>query len=141
MYASAGLGLSRNGGQDTLTSNFSKALDTIFDTSTEDSAGGSMSLGMDSTLDEDNAGSMAVTPDLVSSSLANPSPESNNSEVDAAHQALTSSDVKSEDFTDQLRLGAWRGVDSGESASFQSGQWKCDSPMQSLDQPWAIFNS
>jgi hypothetical protein len=155
-----------NDGQD----DFSETLDTIFKgfgASTDDSAGGSMSLGMGGdggvsqdggpppltdefveffdfssfgTLDEDDAGSKAATPDLVSSST-NPSPESNNSEVDAAHQALTSSDVKSEDFTDHLRLGVWKEVDGGESAYFQSGQWKWDSPMQSLDQPWAIFNS
>jgi len=140
-----------------------------FGASTDDSAGGSMSsLGMGGdgsvsqaggppphvdefveffdfssfgTLDEDDAGSKAATPDLISSSSTNPSPESNNSEVDPAHQALTSSDVKSEDFTDHLRLGVWKEVDGGESAYFQSGQWKWDSPMQSLDQPWAIFNS
>jgi hypothetical protein len=54
-----------NAGQDTLTSNFSETLDTIFEgfgASTEDSAGGSMSLGMGGTLDEDDAGSMAATP-------------------------------------------------------------------------------
>jgi len=89
--------------------------------------------------DEDDAGSKAETPDLISSSSTNPSPESG-SEVDAAHQALTS-DVKSEDFSDHLRLGVWKEVDGGESAYFHSGQWKWDSPMQSLDQPWAIFNS
>ncbi|KAJ7274552.1 hypothetical protein B0H12DRAFT_1228260 [Mycena haematopus] len=160
-----------NDGQDALTSDFSETLDTIckgFGAPTDDSAGGSMSsLGMGGdgsisqdggppphvdefveffdfssfeTLDEDDGGSKAVTPDLMSSSSTNPSPESNNSEVDAAHQVQTS-DVKSEDFTDHLRLGVWKEVDGGESAYFQSGQWKWDSPMQSLDQPWAIFNS
>ncbi|KAK7032988.1 ARID domain-containing protein [Favolaschia claudopus] len=160
-----------NDEQNTLHSNLSETLDSIFKgfgASTDDSAGGSMaSLGLGSdgglsqdggpppqmdefveffdfssfgTLDEDDAGSKAVTPDLISSSSTNPSPESNNSEVDAAHQALPS-DVKSEDFADHLRLGVFKEVDGGESAYYQSGQWKWDGPMQSLDQPWAIFNS
>jgi len=158
-----------NDGQDTITSDFSETLDTIFKgfgASTDEGASGISSLGMGDgnvsqdvappvvdefveffdfssfgTLDEDDAGSKAATPDLISSSSTNPSPESG-SEVDTAHhQALTSSDVKSEDFTDHLRLGVWKEVDGGESAYFHSGQWKWDSPMQSLDQPWAIFNS
>ncbi|KAJ7674180.1 hypothetical protein B0H17DRAFT_161762 [Mycena rosella] len=156
-----------NDGQDTLTSDFSETLDTIFKgfgAPADEGASGMSSLGMGDgsvpqdggpvadefveffdfssfgTLDEDDAGSKAATPDLISSSSTNPSPESG-SEVDAAHQALTSSDVKSEDFTDHLRLGVWKEVDGGESAYFHSGQWKWDSPMQTLDQPWAIFNS
>ncbi|KAJ6577233.1 hypothetical protein B0H19DRAFT_1019558 [Mycena capillaripes] len=153
-----------NDGQDALTSDFSETLDTIFKgfgAPIDESASGMSSLGMNdgsvsqdgappvvdefeffdfsSFVDEDDAGSKAPTPDLISSSSTNPSPESG-SEVDAAHQALTS-DVKSEDFTDHLRLGVWKEVDGGESAYFHAGQWKWDSPMQSLDQPWAIFNS
>ncbi|KAJ7104308.1 hypothetical protein B0H15DRAFT_809422 [Mycena belliarum] len=155
-----------NDGQDSLTSDFSETLDTIFKgfgAPTDEGASGMSSLGMgDGSAPQDgappvadefveffdfssfetisDAGSKAATPDLISSSSTNPSPESN-SEADAAHQALTSSDVKSEDFTDHLRLGVWKEVDGGESAYFHSGQWKWDSPMQSLDQPWAIFNS
>jgi len=162
-----------NDGQDTLTSDFSETLDTIFKgfgASTEENTTALSSLGMGDgnitqpqdgappvvdefveffdfssfgTMDEDDAGSKAETPDLISSSSTNPSPESN-AEVDATHQApAVSSDIKSEDFTDHLRLGAWKEVDGGESAYFNSGQWKWDGSMQSMDQqqPWAIFNS
>ncbi|KAJ7773049.1 hypothetical protein B0H16DRAFT_1363068 [Mycena metata] len=150
-----------NDGQE-LTSDFSETLDTIFKgfgASTDEGASGMSSLGVgdgsapqdsappvvdefeffdfSSFGEEDDTGSKAETPDLVSST--NPSPESG-SEVDAAH-ALTSTDVKSEDFSNDLRLGVWKEVDGGESAYFQAGQWKWDTPMQSLDQPWAIFNS
>ncbi|KAJ6607365.1 hypothetical protein B0H10DRAFT_2072011 [Mycena sp. CBHHK59/15] len=154
-----------NDGQDTVTSDFSETLDTIlkgFGAPTDEGSSGMSSLGMDgsvtqdgaqpvtdefveffdfsSFVDDDDAGSKAATPDLISSSSStNPSPESG-SEADAAHQALTS-DVKSEDFSDHLRLGVWKEVDGGESAYFHSGQWKWDSPMQSLEQPWAIFGS
>ncbi|KAJ7494586.1 hypothetical protein B0H11DRAFT_2002483 [Mycena galericulata] len=143
-----------DGQQDSMTSDFSETLDTLFKgfgAVPDDGASGMSSLGMGgegSGVPQDGAppvvdefttlGSKAETPDLISSSSTNPSPESG-SEGDP-HQALTS-DVKSEDFTDHLRLGVWKEVDGGESAYFHSGQWKWDSPMQSLDQPWAIFNS
>jgi hypothetical protein len=158
-----------NEGQDTLNSDFSETLDTIFKgfgAPTDEGSGGMPSLGMDGgsgvpqdggppvvdefveffdfssfgTQDDYDAGSKAATPDLISSSSTNPSPESG-SEVDAAHQAL-SSDVKTEDFSDHLRLGVWKEVDGGESAYFHSEQWKWDAPMKGLgDQPWAVFGS
>ena len=82
------------------------------------------------------------TPDLISSSSTNPSPESNH-EAEAGHHLLTSSsstlDIKAED-SDLVRLGTWKEIDGGESAYYQTTEWKYDSPMTSLDQPWAIFN-
>jgi hypothetical protein len=91
------------------------------------------------TLDDDDGGSKAPTPDLVSSSSTNPSPESG-SESDAAHHLLTS-DIKTEEFTDPLRLGTLKEVDGGESAYYHPSEWKWDSPMPMLEQPWAIFTS
>jgi len=84
------------------------------------------------------------TPDLVSSSSTNPSPESNYDE--SGHHLLASAssstiDVKTEDFSDPLRLGTWKEIDGGEAAYFQTTEWKYDSPMTSFEQPWAIFNS
>jgi len=84
------------------------------------------------------------TPDLVSSSSTNPSPESNHDE--SGHHLLPSAssstiDVKTEDFSDPLRLGTWKEIDGGEAAYFQTTEWKYDSPMTSFEQPWAIFNS
>ncbi|KAF5382094.1 hypothetical protein D9615_004211 [Tricholomella constricta] len=94
------------------------------------------------TLDEDNDDdSKAPTPELVSSSSTNPSPESG-SEADAAHHALLSStEPKTEELPDLLRLGPWKEIDGGESAYYQSGDWKWDSPMPAQEQPWAIFTS
>ncbi|KAJ8072655.1 hypothetical protein PM082_016214 [Marasmius tenuissimus] len=89
---------------------------------------------------EDDAGSKANTPDLVSSSSTNPSPESG-SETDPAHHASVLSESKLEEFSDPLRLGGLKEIDGGESAFFQSNEWKWDAPMTTLDQPWAIFNS
>lgn len=91
--------------------------------------------------DDDDNGSKAPTPELLSSSSTNPSPESG-SEADAAHHALLSStETKTEELPDLLRLGPWKEVDGGESAYYQSGDWKWDSPMPTLEQPWAIFTS
>lgn len=89
---------------------------------------------------DDDEGSKAPTPDLVSSSSTNPSPESG-SEADLAHHALTFSDFKTEEPSDPLRLGTFKEVDGGESAYYQSTEWKWDGPMTTLDQPWAIFTS
>lgn len=90
------------------------------------------------TLEDDDDGSKAPTPDLSSSST-NPSPESG-SEADAAHHALLSStEFKTEDRPDPLRLGTWKEIDGGESAYYQSSDWKWDSPMPT--QEWAIFPS
>lgn len=90
-------------------------------------------------VDDDDSLSKAPTPDLISSSSTNPSPESN-SESDAAHHALTS-DVKVEERPDPLRLGVFKEIDGGESAYYQNPDWKWDSPMPTLEQPWAIFTS
>ncbi len=90
--------------------------------------------------DEDETGSKAATPDLVSSSSTNPSPESG-SEADGTHHALTFSDLKTEEPADPLRLSTMKEVDGGESAYYQSTEWKWDGPMSTLDQPWAIFQS
>lgn len=91
--------------------------------------------------DEDN-GSKAPTPDLVSSSSTNPSPESG-SEADPAHhsQSSSTSSIKTEDYPDLLRLGPWKEIDGGESAYYQAGDFKWDSPIPTLEQPWAIFTS
>lgn len=102
------------------------------------------------TLDEEDG--TPSTPDLISSSSTNPSPESG-SEADAAHQHTTLgvadiakiADPKLDDFSeassDPLRLGAFREIDGGESAYYQSENWKWDGPMPVLEQPWAIFTT
>ena len=98
------------------------------------------------TVDDDENNSKAPTPDLVSSSSTNPSPESNH-EVDAANHGLSSSslsamEIKTEELPDRLRLGTWKEIDHGEATYYNPiTEWKYDSPMPSLDQPWAIFNS
>jgi len=95
---------------------------------------------------DDENNSKAPTPDLVSSSSTNPSPESNH-EVDAANHGLSSSsssalEIKTEEQPDHLRLGTWKEIDHGEATYYNSTtEWKWDSPMPSHDQPWAIFNS
>jgi hypothetical protein len=98
------------------------------------------------TVEDDENNSKAPTPDLVSSSSTNPSPESNH-EADVANQALSSSslsamDIKTEELPDLLRLGTWKEIDHGEATYYNPpAEWKWDSPMPSHDQPWAIFNS
>ncbi|KAF8905010.1 hypothetical protein CPB84DRAFT_1845101 [Gymnopilus junonius] len=98
------------------------------------------------TAEDDDSNSKAPTPDLVSSSSTNPSPESNH-ESDLSHHIFSSSgssstaDIKTEEPMDPLRLGPWKNIDGGEGAYYQTHEWKWDSPMPSLDQPWAIFNS
>jgi hypothetical protein len=97
-----------------------------------------------SSLDEDDTGSKAPTPDLLSSSSTNPSPESNASESDAAHHALLSAtdpiSIKMEDngVMDLLRLGTLKEIDGGESAYFQPSEWKWDGSMPALEQQWAF---
>jgi hypothetical protein len=99
------------------------------------------------TLDDDDAGSKAPTPELMSSSSTNPSPESNASESDAAHHALLSAtdpiSIKMEDngVSEMLRLGTLKEIDGGESAYFQPSDWKWDGSMSALDQPWVGFSS
>ncbi|KAF9256357.1 hypothetical protein L218DRAFT_911412 [Marasmius fiardii PR-910] len=92
--------------------------------------------------EEDDAGSKANTPELISSSSTNPSPESAaGSETDPAHHNTMQSDIKVEEFSDPLRLGTLKEIDGGESAYYQPNEWKWDGAMNTLDQPWAIFNS
>jgi hypothetical protein len=92
--------------------------------------------------------SKPTTPDLVASSSTNLSPESASDPADAAaHTAVgISSDaakfanLKTEDSydSDLSRLGAWREIDGGESAYYQSDKWSWEGPMSVLDQPWAF---
>ncbi|KAF5367438.1 hypothetical protein D9758_003807 [Tetrapyrgos nigripes] len=87
--------------------------------------------------EDDELESKAETPELISSSSTNPSPESG-SEVDATHISSLS-DPKLDDFSDPLRLGTLKEIDGGESAFYQSSDWKWDMVMPTVDQPWAIF--
>ena len=41
---------------------------------------------------------------------------------------------------DLTYLGLWKELDGGESASYQSNDWKWDGVMTSLDLPWSICN-
>ena len=92
--------------------------------------------------DDDDDGSKAPTPELISSSCTKPSPESGSEADAAAHQALVSSmEMKTEEIPDLLRLGTWKEIDGGESAYYQPGDWKWDSPMPTQEPPWAIFTS
>ncbi|PFH46808.1 hypothetical protein AMATHDRAFT_50769 [Amanita thiersii Skay4041] len=89
---------------------------------------------------DDDEGSKAHTPDLVSST--NLSPESN---VDGDNNLqlssiATTSDIKKEEHPD-LRLGLWKEFDGGESAYYQPFEWKWDSPMPVLEQSWAVGTS
>ena len=89
---------------------------------------------------EDDSGSKAPTPDLVVTSSTNPSPESAS---DPTGTPFTMDIAAGEDSTagDLRRLGIWKEVDGGEGAFFQQDHWKFDTPMPTLDQPWAIFQS
>lgn len=89
---------------------------------------------------EDDSGSKAPTPDLVITSSTNPSPESAS---DPTGTPFTMDIAAGEDSTagDLRRLGIWKEVDGGEGAFFQQDHWKFDTPMPTLDQPWAIFQS
>jgi len=88
---------------------------------------------------EDEYESKVGTPDLISSSSTNPSPESQ-ADADPAHHATALLDIKQEEY-DPLRLGTLKEIDGGESAYYQSTDWKWDGQMTTLEQPWAIFNS
>ncbi|KAF8962698.1 hypothetical protein BDZ97DRAFT_1823569 [Flammula alnicola] len=157
-------------GQESLTSDISETLDMILkgygSVPNSTDGAGNVSMGESSTAREptpqpdsmmdsfdqffdfsfgtvEDEDSKAPTPDLVSSSSTNPSPESNH-EADASHHTLpsasSSTDIKSEEPSDPLRLGPWKDIDGGEAAYYQTNEWKWDSPMPSLDQPWAIYN-
>lgn len=104
------------------------------------------------TLEDEESASKAPTPDLVSSSSTNPSPESNHETEALAHHTLASAstglsaEIKAEEAAaaataEMLRLGSWKDIDGGEASYYQTNEWKWDSPMASQDQPWAIFNS
>ena len=86
------------------------------------------------------------TPELVSSSsTTNTSPGSNsghdsNSETVGTSAASLSNEVKNEELMDLTYLGLWKELDGGESASYQSNDWKWDGVMTSLDLPWSICN-
>ncbi|KZP27348.1 hypothetical protein FIBSPDRAFT_928183 [Athelia psychrophila] len=90
--------------------------------------------------DEDS--SKPATPELVSSSSTNPSPESASDPADAATAAgdnrLANLKVEHSYENDSLRLGAWKEIDGGESAYYHSDRWNWEAPMQVLDQPWAF---
>ncbi|KAF9059424.1 hypothetical protein BDP27DRAFT_1341465 [Rhodocollybia butyracea] len=88
---------------------------------------------------EEEYESKVGTPDLISSSSTNPSPESQ-ADADPSHHATALLDVKQEEY-DPLRLGTLKEIDGGESAYYQSTDWKWDGTMTTLEQPWAIFNS
>jgi hypothetical protein len=99
------------------------------------------SFGQDNQIDDEEEGSKAQTPELVSSST-NLSPESNADGENSllATIATSVSDVKKEDHQD-LRLGLWKEFDGGESAYHQPFEWKWDSPMPVLEQSWAVSTS
>lgn len=86
------------------------------------------------------------TPELVSSSsTTNTSPGSNsghdsNSETVGTSAVSLSNEIKNEDLMDLTYLGLWKELDGGESASYQSNDWKWDGVMTSLDLPWSICN-
>ncbi|KIK62385.1 hypothetical protein GYMLUDRAFT_41817 [Collybiopsis luxurians FD-317 M1] len=88
---------------------------------------------------EDESESKMGTPDLISSSSTNPSPESQ-ADADPANSAAASLDVKQEKV-DPLRLSSLKEIDGGESTFYQSTEWKWDGHMPTLEAPWAIFNS
>ncbi|KAF8181522.1 hypothetical protein BJ912DRAFT_1044618 [Pholiota molesta] len=102
---------------------------------------------------EDEEGLNAPTPDLVSSSSTNPSPDSNHETEASAHHTLASASpellaaIKTEEAAaaataEMLRLGSRKDIDGGEASYHQTNEWKWDSPMASAeDQPWANFNS
>jgi hypothetical protein len=89
---------------------------------------------------EDDSGSKAPTPDLVVTSTTNPSPESAS---DPGGTPFTTDIASGDDSTagDMRRLGIWKEIDGGEGAFYQQDNWKWDTPMPTLDQPWAIFQS
>jgi len=85
-------------------------------------------------------GSKAHTPDLVSSSSTNLSPESNTDGENSLSTMSSLSDIRKDDPHD-LRLGLWKEVDGGESAYYQPFEWKWDGMMPVLEQSWAVSTS
>ena len=90
--------------------------------------------------------SKPATPDLISSSSTNPSPESASDSADAAGLSAASdsarlANLKSDSDPydlDSLHLSVWREIDGGESAYYQSDKWTWEGPMPALEQPWAF---
>ncbi|KAF9007653.1 hypothetical protein BDQ17DRAFT_1351077 [Cyathus striatus] len=122
-------------GQESLTTDISETLDMILKGYTESSGGRELSppsgIPTADAFDEDET----ATPDLVPSSTKTNGPH---------HAPATngsSSEIKTEESLDLLRLGTWKEIDGGESAYYQAPDWKWDSPMPSLEQPWSIFPS
>ncbi|KAH7884601.1 hypothetical protein F5I97DRAFT_1475989 [Phlebopus sp. FC_14] len=94
-------------------------------------------------LEDEDSDSKAPTPELVPSSDTNLSPASG-SEGEVPGGASSPDKTKVEDPVDHLdllRLGSLREIDGGESAYYQTENWKWEGAMTTLDQPWAIFTS
>jgi hypothetical protein len=88
------------------------------------------------------------TPELTSSSsTTNTSPGSNSGNEPAADAQgsasapATTNEIKNEESVDLTHLGLWKGIDGGDSAYFQSFDWKWDSSMTSSENPWAFLTS
>lgn len=84
------------------------------------------------------------TPELVpSSSTTDTSPGSNSGNENNADVAAapTVNEVKNEELTDLTHIGLWGAIDGGESAFYQTTEWKWDAAMPSLDPSWAITTS
>jgi hypothetical protein len=86
------------------------------------------------------------TPELVSSSsTTDTSPGSNSGNEPTSEGAAPpiSNEIKNDeslDFAHLTHLGLWSGVDGGESAYYQTSDWKFDNTMATQD-PWAISTS
>ncbi|OJA07852.1 hypothetical protein AZE42_10212 [Rhizopogon vesiculosus] len=95
---------------------------------------------------EDEEETKAPTPDLVSSSSTNPSPQSN-PDADQSHQGASSPDKtkveepRESNHLDLLHIGAFKEIDGGESAYYQPPDWKWEGPMTTLDPAWAIYQT
>ncbi|KAF8659053.1 hypothetical protein AX16_001925 [Volvariella volvacea WC 439] len=99
-----------------------------------------------------SSASKAPTPELVGpSSAPTSSPESVSEAESSYHPHASSSTIatnvtsqstsKTEDISEYLRLGFWKEPDGGESAYFQTTDFKWDSPVTQQEQPWAMFPS
>lgn len=89
--------------------------------------------------EENDTDSKAATPELSSTG---PSPDSGSEADGVQHVLMSMEPPKTEELPDLLRLGPWKEIDGGESAYYHTAEgWKWDSPMPTLEQPWAIFNS
>jgi len=94
---------------------------------------------------EDEEESKAPTPDLVPSST-NPSPQSN-PDADHSHQGTSSPDKtkveepRDNNHLDLLHMGAFKEIDGGESAYYQSSDWKWEGSMSTLEPAWAIYQT